>query len=67
MQTIESFGGHGANAASASAGTLAFRVYDPDSRRTVVLHSSIRLSISRALLSALDSMDIEYSVQPMRG
>lgn len=44
-------------------GQLNFRVYDPDINRSVLLSSGLKIPVNRRLVSMLEDMELEFSIE----
>lgn len=44
-------------------GQLNFRIYDPDINRSVLLSSAMKIPLNRRLVTMLDDMELEYTIE----
>lgn len=44
-------------------GQLNFRIYDPEINRSVLLSSSMKIPLNRRLVTMLDDMELEYTIE----
>ena len=43
-------------------GNLRFRVSDPDSGRSVILDTSVRIPINKSLIEKLENLEVDFTV-----
>jgi hypothetical protein len=43
-------------------GNLRFRVSDPDTGRSVILDTSVRIPINKSLIEKLENLDVDFTI-----